>query len=149
MRSSRLVSRKHKEKPAEAQLISHIFLLRGGYVRPVANGIYSLLMPAKRIQSKIIDIIREEMDKIDGQEIQMPITLPRELWDESGRWDGVEAELLRFQDRSNHDMLLAMTHEEAVVALARTEVTSYKDYPFLDIAHGLRKLHIHPCNLGT
>ncbi|MBE6455617.1 MAG: proline--tRNA ligase [Alphaproteobacteria bacterium] len=131
MRSSRLVSRKHKEKPAEAQLISHIFLLRGGYVRPVANGIYSLLMPAKRIQSKIIDIIREEMDKIDGQEIQMPITLPRELWDESGRWDGVEAELLRFQDRSNHDMLLAMTHEEAVVALARTEVTSYKDYPFM------------------
>ena len=131
MRSSRLVSKKHKEKPAEAQLISHIFLLRGGYVRPVANGIYSLLMPAKRIQSKIIDIIREEMDKIDGQEIQMPITLPRELWDESGRWDGVEAELLRFQDRSNHDMLLAMTHEEAVVALARTEVTSYKDYPFM------------------
>ena len=131
MRVSRLVSRKHKEKPAEAQLISHIFLLRGGYVRPLANGIYSLLMPAKRIQQKIINIIRDEMDKIDGQEIQMPIVLPRELWQESGRWDSVESELLRFKDRANHDMLLAMTHEEAVVALARTEVTSYKDYPFM------------------
>lgn len=131
MRVSRLVSRKHKEKPAEAQLVSHIFLLRGGYARPIANGIYSLLMPGKRIQQKIIDIIREEMDAIDGQEIQMPIVLPRELWQESGRWDSVEAELLRFKDRANHDMLLAMTHEEAVVALARTEVTSYKDYPFM------------------
>ncbi len=131
MRVSRLVSRKHKEKPAEAQLVSHIFFLRGGYVRPLANGIYSLLMPAKRIQHKIINIIRDEMDKIDGQEIQMPIVLPRELWQESGRWDSVESELLRFKDRANHDMLLAMTHEEAVVALARTEVTSYKDYPFM------------------
>ncbi|MBQ9090121.1 MAG: proline--tRNA ligase [Alphaproteobacteria bacterium] len=131
MRSSRLVSRKHKEKPAEAQLTSHIFLLRGGYVRPLANGIYSLLMPAKRIQQKIIHIIQEEMDKIDGQEIQMPIVLPRELWQESGRWDSVESELLRFKDRASHDMLLAMTHEEAVVALARTEVSSYKDFPFM------------------
>ncbi len=131
MRSSCLVSRKHKEKPAEAQLVSHIFLLRGGYVRPLANGIYSLLMPAKRIQQKIIQIIQEEMDKIDGQEIQMPIVLPRELWQESGRWDSVESELLRFKDRASHDMLLAMTHEEAVVALARTEVSSYKDYPFM------------------
>lgn len=131
MRVSRLVSRKHKEKPAEAQLASHIFLLRGGYSRPFANGIYGLLMPAKRIQQKIINIIREEMDKVDGQEIQMPIVLPRELWQESGRWDSVESELLRFKDRASHDMLLAMTHEEAVVALARTEVSSYKDFPFM------------------
>ncbi len=131
MRVSRLVSRKHKEKPSEAQLNSHIFLLRGGYVRPMANGIYSLLMPAKRIQQKIINIIRQEMDAVDGQEIQMPVVLPRELWQESGRWEAVESELLRFKDRSSHDMLLAMTHEEAVVALARTEVTSYKDYPFM------------------
>ena len=131
MRSSRLVSRKHKEKPAEAQLISHIYLLRGGYIRPLANGIYSLLTPAKRIQTKIISIIREEMEKIDGQEIQMPVVLPRELWDESGRWNSVQAELLRVRDRSNHDLLLAMTHEEAVVALARTEAMSYKDYPFM------------------
>ncbi len=131
MRQSKLISRKHKEKPAEAQLISHIYLLRGGYMRPVANGIYSLLTPAKRIQQKIEAIIREEMNKIDGQEVQMPVVLPAELWQESGRWDSVQSELLRFKDRSRHDMLLAMTHEEGVVALARTEVTSYKDYPFM------------------
>ena len=73
MRVSHLVSRKHKEKPAEAQLISHIYLLRGGYIRPVANGIYSLLHPALRITAKIEHIIREEMNAIDGQEVKMPV----------------------------------------------------------------------------
>lgn len=131
MRSSELISKKHKEKPAEAQIISHIYLLRGGYIRPVGTGIYSLLTPAKRIQHKIERIIREEMDAIGGQEVQMPVVLPRELWDETGRYTSVDKALLRFKDRGNHDMILAMTHEEAVVALARTEVTSYKDYPFM------------------
>ena len=113
MRQSKLLSQKHKEKPAEATLASHIYLLRGGYIRPVANGIYSLLMPAKRIQKKIEAIIREEMDKCDGQEVMMPVVMPRELWDESGRWNSVSSELLRFKDRTGHDMLLGMTHEEA------------------------------------
>ncbi len=131
MRQSKLISRKHKEKPAEASLISHIYLLRGGYVRPVANGIYSLLPPAKRIQQKIEAIIREEMNKVDGQEVMMPVVMPRELWDESDRWESVGAELLRFKDRAGHDMLLGMTHEEACTALARTEATSYRDYPFM------------------
>ncbi len=131
MRQSKLISRKHKEKPAEATLASHIFLLRGGYIRPVANGIYSLLMPAKRIQKKIETIIREEMDKCDGQEVMMPVVMPRELWEESGRWTSVSQELLRFKDRTNHDMLLGMTHEEACTALARSEATSYKDFPFM------------------
>ena len=131
MRQSKLVSRKHKEKPAEATLPSHVFLLRGGYVRPVANGIYSMLMPAKRIQQKIEAIVREEMDKVDGQEVMMPVVMPRELWDESNRWDSVGPELLRFKDRTGHDMLLGMTHEEACTALARTEVTSYREYPFM------------------
>ncbi len=131
MRVSRLISKKHKEKPAEAQLISHIYLLRGGYMRPVSNGIYSLLPPAVRVQAKIENIIREEMNKIDGQEVKMPVVMPRELWEESGRWENVGSELLRFKDRTQHDMLLGMTHEEAVTALARTEVTSYKDYPFM------------------
>lgn len=131
MRVSHLVSRKHKEKPAEAQLISHIYLLRGGYIRPVANGIYSLLNPALRITAKIENIIREEMNAIGGQEVKMPVVLPRELWEESGRWTSIDNSLLRFKDRTNHDMLLAMTHEEGIVALARTEVTSYKDYPFM------------------
>lgn len=131
MRQSKLISKKHKEKPAEATLASHIFLLRGGYMRPIANGIYSLLPPGKRIQQKIEAIIREEMNKVDGQEVMMPVVMPRELWDESGRWDSVGSELLRFKDRTGHDMLLGMTHEEACTALARTEATSYRDYPFM------------------
>lgn len=131
MRQSKLISKKHKEKPAEATLASHIFLLRGGYMRPLANGIYSLLMPGKRVQQKIEAIIRQEMDKVDGQEVMMPVVMPRELWDESNRWDSVGPELLRFKDRTGHDMLLGMTHEEACTALARTEATSYRDYPFM------------------
>ncbi|MBO5996944.1 MAG: proline--tRNA ligase [Alphaproteobacteria bacterium] len=131
MRSSKLIGRRYKEKPTEAQIVSHIYLLRGAYVRPVANGIYTLLHPAFRIQQKIEKIIREEMDAIDGQEIKMPVVLPRELWDETGRYDSVKGELLRFQDRNKHGMLLAMTHEEACVAIARSEITSYKDYPFM------------------
>ena len=131
MRQSKLISQKHKEKPAEATLASHIFLLRGGYMRPLANGIYSLLTPGKRVQQKIEAIIREEMDRIDGQEVMLPVVMPRELWDESGRWTSVGPELLRFKDRTGHDMLLGMTHEEACTALARTEVTSYRDYPFM------------------
>ncbi len=131
MRMSYLIGRRHKEKPAEATLISHIYLLRGGYIRPVANGIYSMLPPAFRVAAKIENIIREEMNAIDGQEIKMPVVLPRELWDETKRYDTVGSELLRFEDRTKHGMLLAMTHEEAVTALARTEATSYKDYPFM------------------
>lgn len=131
MKASKLIGRRYKEKPTEAQIISHIYLLRGAYIRPVANGIYSMLPPTVRIQEKIENIIREEMNSIEGQEVKMPVVLPRELWDETGRYDSVKGELLRFQDRNKHGMLLAMTHEEACVALARTEITSYKDYPFM------------------
>lgn len=129
MRMSRLVGRQIKEVPKDAQSASHIFLLRGGYIRPVSTGIYSLLPLGKRVADKIESIIREEMNAIDGQEILMPVVLPRELWEESGRYEGVGAELLRFQDRNGKDMLLGMTHEEAVVHLARTELTSYKQLP--------------------
>ena len=97
MRMSYLIGRRHKEKPAEATLISHIYLLRGGYIRPVANGIYSMLPPAFRIAAKIENIIREEMNAIDGQEIKMPVVLPRELWDETKRYETVGSELLRFE----------------------------------------------------
>ncbi len=131
MRMSFLVGRRHKEKPAEASLISHIYLLRGGYIRPVANGIYSLLPPTVRIQEKIESIIRTEMNAIEGQEVKMPVVLPRELWDETKRYDTVGSELLRLEDRTHHGMLLAMTHEEAAVHLARTETSSYKDFPFV------------------
>ena len=128
---SKLLGERFKEKPAEATLASHVFLLRGGYIRQVSNGIYSMLMPAKRIVAKIEQIIREEMNKIDGQEVLFPVVLPSELWKESGRYDTVATELVRLKDRTGHDMLLGMTHEEAAVHLARSEARSWTKYPFM------------------
>ncbi|MBL8026383.1 MAG: proline--tRNA ligase [Fibrobacteres bacterium] len=126
-----LIGKRFKDKPAEASFISHSILLRGGYIRQVSNGIYSLLPLGLRVIRKIENIIREEMVKVGGQEVLMPVVLPRELWDESGRYDSIGSELLRFKDRTAHDMVLAMTHEEGVVHLSRNEVNSYKDYPFM------------------
>lgn len=131
MRMTKLVGKRIKEVPRDAQTKSHIFLIRGGYVRPVSAGIYSLLPIAKRITSKIESIIRSEMNKIEGQEILMPVVLPYELWQESGRSDSIGSELLKFTDRNDKDMVLGMTHEEAVSHLARTEITSYKQLPVM------------------
>lgn len=131
MRMSKLVGRRIKEDPKDAKTISHKFLVRGGYVRPVSAGIYSLLPMGKRIIDKIEAIIREEMNRIDGQEVLMPVVLPADLWEESGRYASVGQELLRFKDRNGKPMLLAMTHEEAVVQLVRTEVSSYKQLPVM------------------
>ena len=131
MKMSKLAGRRLKELPKDAKTISHQFLIRGGYIRPVSAGIYSLLPMGKRITDKIEKIIREEMDRIDGQEILMPVVLPAELWQESGRYESVGAELLRFSDRNDKPMLLAMTHEECVTALIRTEVNSYKQLPVM------------------
>lgn len=131
MRMSQLVGRRLKETPRDAQSASHIFLIRGGYIRPVSAGIYSLLPLGRRITAKIEAIIREEMNRIDGQEVLMPVVLPRELWEESGRYESVGEELLRFKDRNEKDMLLGMTHEEAVVHLLRSEVHSYKQLPVM------------------
>ncbi len=128
---SQLIGQRYKETPGEATLASHAFLLRGGYVRQVANGIYSLLPLGVRVVRKVEAIIREEMNRIGGQEVLMPVVLPGELWRESGRYESVGSELLRFRDRTDHDMLLAMTHEEAVVHLTRNEANSYKAYPFM------------------
>lgn len=128
---SKLLGERYKERPADASIPSHIFMLKGGYIRQVGNGVYSLLMPAKRVVNKIQDIIREEMDAIDGQEVLFPVVLPRELWDESGRYESVGSELVRFKDRSGSDYVLGMTHEEAAVHLARNEAQSYAKYPFM------------------
>lgn len=131
MRMSKLVGRRIKEDPKDAVTVSHKLLMRGGYIRPVSAGIYSILPLAKRILEKIERIIRQEMNKIDGQEVLMPVVLPAELWEESGRYTSVGQELLRFKDRNGKNMLLAMTHEEAVVHLLRTEVSSYKQLPVM------------------
>lgn len=131
MKMSLLLGERFKERPSDAMLESHAFLLRGGYIRQVAGGIFSLLPPAKKISQKIETIIREEMNKIDGQEVTFPVVMPAELWKESGRFDSIGSELVRFKDRSGRDMVLGMTHEEAAVHLARSEAKSYLKYPFM------------------
>jgi prolyl-tRNA synthetase, family II len=128
---SKMLGRRIKEDPKDAKTVSHKYLVRGGYIRPVSAGIYSILPLGERIILKIETIIREEMNKIDGQEVKMPVVLPADLWQESGRYESVGQELLRFKDRNDKPMLLGMTHEEAIVHLVRTEVTSYKQLPLM------------------
>ena len=131
MRMSKMLGRRIKEDPKDAKTISHKFLVRGGYIRGVSAGIYSMLPLGMRIIEKIEAIIREEMNRIDGQEVKMPVVLPAELWEESGRYQTVGQELLRFTDRNDKPMILGMTHEEAVVHLVRSEITSYKQLPVM------------------
>lgn len=106
-------------------------MVKGGYIKYMANGIYSSYLPLRRIVRKIEQILREEMDKIDGQEVQFPVVMPASLWDESGRYESIGDELLRFNDRNNAKMVLGMTHEEAAVHLVREYAQSYTKYPFM------------------
>jgi prolyl-tRNA synthetase len=120
-----------REPPSGAELPSHIFLLRGGYVKQLASGLYSVLPLGKRVLNKIEAVIRDEMEKIEGQEVDLPLVQPAELWMESGRYAAIGAELCRFKDRAEHNMVLAMTHEEAITDLARYVLSSYKQLPFM------------------
>ena len=131
MKLEKLVGDRFKERPADCQVESHALMLRGGYIKNVASGIYSLYMPLRRVTHKIEQIIREEMDRIDGQEVLFPVVLPATLWDESGRYESVGSELLRFKDRNDARMVLGMTHEEAAVQLVREYGQSYTKYPFM------------------
>lgn len=131
MKLEKLVGDRFKEKPADCVVDSHALMIRGGYIKYVANGIYSSYMPLKRITKKIEEIIRSEMDKIDGQEVQFPVVMPASLWEESGRYDSIGGELLRFTDRNNTKMVLGMTHEEAAVQLVREYAHTYSRYPFM------------------
>lgn len=118
-----------REVPAEALIPSHQLLLKAGFIRKTAAGMYNYLPLGKRVLDKIERIVREEMDNYGGQEILMPITQPAELWEESGRWDVYGDELMRFTDRHNRSFCLGPTHEEVVTDLVRREVTSYKSLP--------------------
>ena len=131
MKLEKLVGDRFKEKPADCVIESHSLMLRGGYMKFVSSGIFSQYMPLKRICRKIEQIIREEMDAIDGQEVLFPVALPASLWEESGRFESVGSELLRFKDRNNAPMVLGMTHEEAAVQLVREYGISYTRYPFM------------------
>ena len=126
-----MVGDRFKERPASCLIESHALMVRGGYIKNVANGIYSQYPVMKRISRKIENIIREEMDKLDGQEVLFPVCLPASLWDESGRYESVGSELLRFSDRTGSKMVLGMTHEEAAVQLVREYANSYAKYPFM------------------
>ncbi|MBN1249378.1 MAG: proline--tRNA ligase [Anaerolineae bacterium] len=128
---TKLFSNTAREAPSEAQVTSHQLLLRAGFIRQHAAGIFSALPLGYRASHKIEKIVREEMDAIGGQEIKMPVVNPAELWQETGRWSSVGAELGRFKDRTDRDMVLAMTHEEAVTDLVRQEIQSYRQLPML------------------
>ncbi|MGE5654799.1 MAG: proline--tRNA ligase [Bacillota bacterium] len=131
MRISKLFGRTLREIPNEAELDSHKLLLRAGMIKKLASGIYSYSPLAVRSLQKIMAIIRSEMNAIDGQEINMPVVQPAELWQESGRWYGIGPELARFKDRGGRDMVLGMTHEEVVTDLVRNEINSYRQLPFM------------------
>ncbi|MGC9468228.1 MAG: proline--tRNA ligase [Anaerolineae bacterium] len=120
-----------REAPSEAQVASHQLLLRAGFIRQHAAGIFSALPLGHRALTKIEQIVREEMDAIGGQELTMPVVNPAELWQETGRWYAIGSELGRFKDRTDRDMVLAMTHEEAVTDLLRQEIHSYRQLPAL------------------
>ena len=117
-----------REAPTDAEVASHKFLLRAGYVRQLGAGIYNYLFLGQRSLNKVIGIVREEMDKI-GQEFFLPAILPKELWEESGRWTSMGDNMFRLKDRKGADLCLGMTHEEIVTAIARNELRSYKQLP--------------------
>jgi prolyl-tRNA synthetase len=117
-----------REAPADAEVASHKFLLRAGYIRQLGAGIYNYLFMGQRSINKIIGIVREEMDQI-GQEFLLPALLPKEPWEESGRWTGMGDNMFRLKDRKGADLCLGMTHEEIMTTIARGELRSYKQLP--------------------
>lgn len=126
-----LLGKRYKETPKDCVIASHSLMMKGGYMKYMSAGSYSLFMPAKRITHKIEDIIRKEMDSIGGQEVLFPVVMPATLWEESGRYTSIGSEMARFTDRNGNKMVLGMTHEEAAVHLARDVADSYTDYPFM------------------
>lgn len=131
MKLEKLIGDRFREKPSDCVIDSHALMMRGGYMKYVANGIYSSYMPLKRVTRKIEQIIREEMDAIDGQEVQFPVVMPASLWQESGRYESIGKEMARFRDRNGNPLVLGMTHEEAAVQLVRDCGQSYMKYPFM------------------
>ena len=118
-----------KDAPQEAEVISHKLMLRAGMVRKVASGIYTWLPLGLKVLRKIENIVREEMDASGAQEVLMPMVQPKELWDETNRWEKMGPELLRIQDRHDRDFCLGPTHEEVITDLIRNNVKSYKELP--------------------
>lgn len=131
MRMSQLFSTTLREVSADAEVASHQLLLRAGYIRQLASGIFSYLPLAQRALRKVEDIIRDEMNAIGGQEITMPVVHPAEIWQRTGRYYAIGSEMSRFKDKNERDMVLAMTHEEVVADLVSREIKSYRQLPQL------------------
>ena len=128
MRRSKSLVPTLREDPADAEALSHRLMLRAGLVRQLAAGIYVYLPLGQRVLDKVNTIVREEMNAIGGQEITMPVVQPAELWQQSGRWEGIN-EMFKLKDRWGRDLCLGMTHEEVVAWLAAHEIRSYRDLP--------------------
>jgi prolyl-tRNA synthetase len=131
MRLSELFFTSLRDDPGEAEMASHRLLLRAGYVRQLGSGIYSLLPLGFRVNKRVEQVIREEMDRIGSQEIEMPVVHPADIWRASGRYDAIGPELTRFKDRGGRDMVLAMTHEEVIGLLLADVVKSYRQLPVM------------------
>jgi len=131
MKMSQLFGCTLREPPADAQVASHQLLVRAGFIRQLGAGIFSYLHLARRSMTKIENILRDEMNAIGGQEITMPVVHPADVWKQTGRWYEIGAEMARFYDKNDRDMVLAMTHEEVIASLVRTEIQSYKQLPRL------------------
>ncbi|MCV3384235.1 proline--tRNA ligase [Campylobacter lari] len=129
MKFSKFYAISTKENPKDATLPSHIFLVKGAFVEQIGSGLYNFLPLGKRVLDKIKNIIKEEMDKAGALEVNLSFNTPAELWKESGRFNVFGKELLRFKDRKENDFVLGPTHEEAMVALVRNKITSYKQLP--------------------
>ena len=131
MKVSRMLTQTLKEDPQEAEILSHKLMMRAGMLRRLASGIYNYLPLGWKVIQKIQKIIREEMNAIDGQELLMPAMNPRELWEETGRWNIMGDNLFRLKDRWGRDFCLGMTHEEVITDIARKEIQSYRDLPIM------------------
>jgi prolyl-tRNA synthetase len=147
MRLSELFFATLRDDPGEAEMPSHRLLLRAGYLRQLGSGIYSLLPLGKRVSDRVEQVIREEIDAIGGQEMEMPVVHPAEVWKESGRYQKIGPELVRFKDRGERDMVLAMTHEEVVAILLRDIVQSYRQLPVI-VYHFQTKFRDEPRSRG-
>jgi prolyl-tRNA synthetase len=147
MRLSRLFFTTLRDDPSDAEMASHRLLVRAGYVRQLGSGIYTLLPLGFRAARRVEQVIREEIDRIGGQEMEMPVVHPAELWKESGRWFKIGPELVRFTDRAERDMVLAMTHEEVVADLLRDIVRSYRQLPVI-VYHFQTKFRDEPRSRG-
>lgn len=131
MRTSQFLLATAKETPADAEIVSHRLMLRAGMIRKLASGLYTWLPLGMRVIHKISGIVREEMDRTGALEVSMPVVQPAELWEESGRWNSMGPELLRFRDRHERDFCLGPTHEEVITDIIRGECHSYRQLPLV------------------